>query len=251
MSHIGYPHNQAKPPSSDFVRHGTTNLSQAEDTAKYILDPDDDFARPYLAIPRGDAFIWPLGIEGFEVIDQAELGRHKYLGDIEIDVDITHRAETTITLSGVFPGWTAVDNMQALRSIFWAETPERGKILHLPGVLPRLQYVVGERCQFTHAQDERLQDIGYTASFIKVGSGGKSTGIPADDNNFPGFGTRRFRVSAKTNTLRKIALSVFNTSTRWTQLYANKKNAKWFNSHNISAHNAPDYRLPLGLIIYY
>src|SRR5688500_16933540 len=105
MTHIPYKHNTAKPPPAISLKHGIANLDQVvEDTAQYLLDPDDDFARPYLAIPGGRAFVWPLGVEGFELVDQAELGRHKYLGEIEIDIDVTHKAETMITLSGIFPG---------------------------------------------------------------------------------------------------------------------------------------------------
>ena len=257
MAHIPYPHNHERPPNSPALRHGTQTDLSATDTAQYILDPDDDFARPYIAIPGGRAFIWPLGTQGFRLEDAAEIGRHKYLGEIELDVDVTHKAETTIVLSGVFPGWTSVENMNALRAIFYADTPERGKILHLPGILPNLQYVVPERQSFSHAVDERTMDIEYEFSVVKVGTGVRApnTGPTQPDqgrNNTPrGRGTRQFRANSKVNTLRKIAYAVFRNGARWTELYAIPKNASWFDKRDIRSHKAPDYRLPLGTVIYY
>lgn len=246
---IPYPHNTEKPPLA--------GRSQVDDTARYLLDPDDEFERPYLAIPGGRAYVWPLGIEGFELVDQAELGRHKYLGQIELDVDVTHKAETTITLSGLFPGRTSVANMNALRAIFYADTPERGKILHLPGVLTNLQYVVCDRESFTHAQDERTNDIQYSLTVVKVGTGKKvpNTGPTQPDagrgNVGKGRGTRKYAANSKHRTLRQIAYAVFRNGARWTELYAVKKNARWFDSRDISAHRVPDYRLPIGTVIYY
>lgn len=258
MTHIPYRHNHEKPPLSDAVRHGSVQAGlPVEDTAKYILDPDDDFARPYIAIPGGAAFVWPVGVEGFEVEDQAELGRHKYLGEIELDVDVIHKAETTITLSGTFPGWTSVENMQALRAVFFADTPERGKILHLPDILPNLQYVVAERGSFSHAQDDRTMDISYTFTVVKVGTGKRAPNVgptqpDSGRNNSPrGRGTRRYRATSNVNTLRKIARAVYKSEKRWTELYAIKQNAAWFDKRDIPSHRAPDYRLPLGTAIYY
>lgn len=258
-----YDFNLAKPPKSPHVAHvdapaNAPHFDQAKDSAKYLIDPDDDFARPYLAIPGTHrAYIWPLGIEGFELQDQAQLGRHKYLGEIELDVDVIHRAETIITLSGTFPGWTSVENMNALRAIFYADTPERGKILHLPGILPNLQYVVAETETFRHEQDERTMDMAYSLSVVKVGTGAKApkTGPTQPNEKHKARGRGRashiFRVTPAVNTLRKIARKVYGSEKRWADLYAVDKNAKWFNSRNIPTHQIPDYRLPVGLRIYY
>lgn len=255
---IPFPHNNDRPPLSDAIRRGASNVvGTQEDSAKYILTPDDDFARPYIAVPGGRAFVWPVGIEGFELEDQAELGRHKYLGEIELDVDVVHKAETTITLSGVFPGWTSVDNMNDLRQIFYADTPERGKILHLPGILPHLQYVVPERQSFTHDMNERTRDIAYSFSVVKVGTGDRAPdqGPTQPDigrgSTGRGRGSRRFVVNSKSNTLRRVAYAVFRNGARWTELYAIQANAKWFDSRNIPSHQVPDYRLPVGTTIYY
>lgn len=254
MPHIPYPHNEAKPPKAISVRHVSR---PTVDTARYVLDPDDDFARPYLAIPGGRAFIWPLGTQGFDIAEDAALGRHKYLGEIELDVDVTHKAETTITLSGVFPGWTSVENMNALRQIFYADTPAKGKILHLPGIMPNLQYVVGENIRHSHAREDRTMDIEYTLSLVKVGTGKKSPNVgptQPDEGRMGGArgrGTRTFKSNAKFNTLRKISNKVFGTEKMWVDLYAIKGNAKWFDKRNIAGHKVPDYRLPLGTVIHY
>lgn len=256
-----YKFNRSKPPLSPQVRHGgsaanSVTASPAHDTARYLLDPDDDFARPYLAVAgTTQAFIWPIGVEGFDIEDQAVLGRHKYLGDIQLDVDVVHRGETTITMTGVFPGWTSVDNMSALRQIFRMGTPQRGKILHLPGILPHLQYVVCESLRHGHPDDERKQDISYSLSMVVIGTG------PAVARNLlpgvPGSGAakgrtqKKFVVNATTNTLRKIAQKLYGDTGRWTTLYAIKANAVWFDKHGVPSHAAPDKRLPKGTPIYY
>lgn len=245
-----YDHNTEKPPLSPAVKHGVRAINAFTlpeyDTARYLLDPDDDFPRPYLLVPGWRAFIWPLGVEGFEIQDQATLGRHKYLGEIELDVDVTHKGETGITLSGIFPGHTSVANMQALRQVFSVDTPERGKVLHLPGILPNLQYVVGETFTYTHAEDERSQDIAYSCSFVKVGTGPKAKAAAPAGNT--ARTTKKFVSNSRYNTLRKIATRL---KMSWTNLYAVKANAAWFDKRNISSHRAPDYRLPNGTVIYY
>lgn len=251
---IPYPHNLEKPPKAINVRRVSRSI---EDTARYIIDPDDDFARPYLAIPGGRAFVWPLGTQGFEIAEQAELGRHKYLGEIELDVDVTHKAETTITLAGIFPGWTSVENMNALRQIFYADTPARGKILHLPGIMPNLQYVTGESLRHSHDRQDTTMNIEYSLTLVKVGTGKKAPNVgptQPDEGRTGGArgrGTRIFKTNSTYNTLRKVARKVFGTEKMWVDLYSIKGNAVWFDKRNISAHKVPDYRLPLGTVIHY
>lgn len=229
------------------------------DTARFLLIPDRDFARPYISVPGGPTFVWPLGVEGFEIQDQAELGIHKYIGDIQLDVEVTHRNQTTINLSGVFPGHTSVKNMLALRTVFQAEQPPGGKVLHLPGILSQAQFVACQSLTSTHAEDERTQDIVYAASFIRIGTGASadsassapivtaSTGTPVPRAS----GSRSFHATATVNTLRKIAQNVFGDARKWSLLYSNKTNAAWFNKKNIPTHKIPDYRLPPGTTVYY
>ncbi len=254
---IPYPYDDNKPPKSPTVVHGTKQANvflPSEDTARYIVDPDD-FARPYLAVPGGRAFVWPLGTEGFEVQEQAELGRHKYIGEIQMDIDVIHKAETIINLSGLFPGWTSVANMNALRQIFYADTPGKGKVLHLPGILPNLQYVVCESLTHSHAEQEMSQDIAYQLSVVKVGTGATSTDYGKLSPGQPGTkgtatsGTRIFNVTQTYRTLRGVSLKVFGTMDKWPELEANPKNKKLFN--NIPSSKIPTYQLPLGAKVYY
>jgi hypothetical protein len=251
-----YPQaNKAKPPLAPSVSHGRGRTRFLDDSAAYILQPDADFDRPYLAIPGTPrAFVWPLGVEGFELSGNTALGIHKYLGELELDVSVVHKDETHIRLSGIFPGWTSVENMNALRAIYDADTPERGKILHLPGILPELQYVTGENFTFTHADDDRTQDITYNISFVKSGSRpyrkGERPHKPAPVRKPPrGSGKRYYRVNSKHRSLRNIAYVLFHNSRRWTELFT--LNHAFFDKNHIPSHQIPDYKLPLGFRVRY
>lgn len=251
----GFSFNRTKPPLSPMARRSSF-VGGDEDTAKYMRVPDDDFERPYLAVPGGIAFIWPLGVEGFEITNSAELGKHKYLGQIEIDVDITHKAEKNIIMSGVLPGWTGVDNMRALERVFNADTPERGKILHLPGILTNLQYVVCQDSSFSHAEDDRTQDLSYSLTMVKVGlgkpgpvtsstqatvsSGGPTTAEPR------GTFTRFASAQPGQNTLRQFARTFLGNANLWTTLYADPRNRALFDNANVPSHQVPDFALPTG-----
>lgn len=228
------------------------------DTARFLLVPDRDFARPYIAVPGGGpTFVWPLGIEGFEVQDAAELGIHKYIGDVELDVEVTHRNQTNIVMTGIFPGHTSVKNMQALRTVFQAEQPPGGKILHLPGVLSQAQFVACQTLTSAHGEDERTQDISYSLTVVRVGTGPStqdsapivtaSTGTPVAR----AAGSRSYHTTATINTLRKVAQVVYGDATRWTLLYSNTQNASMINKKKIPTHKIPDYRMPIGTTIYY
>lgn len=255
--------NKIKPPLSPAARRSRSsdNATEGGDTAKYILVPDSDFERPYLAVPDGNAFIWPLGTEGFELTETAELGKHKYLGEIELDVDIIHKSETNIILSGIFPGHTSVDNMLALRQIFYADTPERGKILHLPGILPFLQYVVGESMRFSHPEDDRTQDISYSCTFVKVGTGKAAPGSAGGTVSSSAVGTSSdgpvtappkgsFTKFASAqpgqNTLRQFARTFLGNANNWAALYNDPRNHAIFDALGIASHEVPDYALPTG-----
>lgn len=249
-----------QPPASPQIRSAPRGRNERtpasnKDTARYLVDPDDEFARPFLSVPGGNVFIWPLGTEGFEIVDTAELGRHKYLGDIELDVDVTHRGERTITLSGVFPGWTSTENMLALSTIFYADTPARGKVLHLPGILKSYQYVTCQTLRHSHADDERTMDISYSLELIRAGVGPKSHPVGATEPNQGGTssvaGTRQYKIRAGVRTLRGVAADVYGSGNRWVDLYKIDKNANYFNNRGIRAQQVPDYRLPIGLVIYY
>lgn len=251
MTSIPFPHNTLKP---DTIPQTQRVNRAVVDSAKYIVQPDDDFVRPYLAVPNGRAFVWPVGIEGFELTDTPEVGKHKYLGGVGLDVDVTHRGEGQIALSGTFPGWTSQDNLLNLRDIVYAVAPRNGKILYLPGVLDTIQFVVVTTSVFTHAEDERTQDITYslTMAILSDGAKIKSPTQPGQgDTDNPKRGKRKFQVTSTTNTLRKIAAKVFANPSRWTDLYAIQANAAFFNKRNVPQHNVPDYKLPTTMVVYF
>lgn len=252
-----YNFNKKRPPVSPQTKNGgIVNAQHAHpsmDTAKYLLTPDTDFARPYLAVAgTRSAFIWPVGTEAFDIEDSATLGRHRYLGGGDLDVNVTHRRETTITMTGTFPGWTSVENMVALRQVFAQNTPEKGKILHLPGIMPHLQYVACERLVHSHAKDERSQDIDYTLVMVVIGTGPKAPKVALSQTSASkGRGLHSFKVTAKINTLRKIAKHFYGTEDRWTVLYSISQNAHFFDKAGIASHEVPNHRINPGIVIYY
>lgn len=257
MAKIPYPFEDNSPPDSPNLVRGTRQdnvFLPNEDPARFIVEVDD-FKRPYLAVPGGRAFVWPLGVEGFDIEEQAELGRHKYLGEIQLDVDVIHKAETIIRLSGMFPGWTSVKNMNALRQIFYADTPAKGKILHLPGILPNLQYVAPESLTHSHPEEDRMQNITYSLSMVKVGTGESSSDYGKLSPAQPGTkttatsGTRMFVVSGGYNNLRAISKKVFGEIDQWPILDDNPKNQKLFK--NVPSAKRPSYVLPPGTKIFY
>jgi hypothetical protein len=224
----------------------------SRDTAHYLLVPDRQFSRPYLAIPGDAVFTWPMAVEGFEIADEAELGVHKYISSgANLTVDVVHKGETRITLTGTFPGWTSSENMQALRDVFYKDTPSQGKLLYLPGILAKSQFVVCESLTSAHADDERTMDIAYTAVFVCVNPGVKIKGSyePIGATKSTKVGTRKFKTTSKINTLRKIAKKVYKNSGKWTVLYSISKNLKYFK--NVPTHKVPDHKIPAGKTVYY
>lgn len=230
-----------------------------EDPTRFLLDPDE-FRRPSLSIPNGETFVWPVGTEAFEVRGQAEVAIHKSIGVTDVDANVIYVNEPHISLSGTFPGHTAVDHMRKLEDVILAKTPEKGKILRVPFVFPRLQYVIVESWNFNHDQDDRTRSIAYQISFLKVGV---SKGIDVkdpddpDQNPIPGGDpaptNRIFIVKDGYRTLRKISKRVYKTPDKWERIYRmnRKKIDSWKKKNNISQHHLPFARLPLGMRLSY
>lgn len=149
-----------------------------DDSARYILRPDAEFYRPWIANPpNGSAFVWPVGIEGFSYSSQATTGIHHYIGDNDVDIDVVYPDELHITMSGHFPGKTSVAFMHALRKVILDPSGESGKILSLPGVENQILYVTVVNHNFTHDQSDNTSSIAYTIEMIKVGAG-KTISLP-------------------------------------------------------------------------
>jgi hypothetical protein len=221
-----------------------------DDSARYLLAPGLDFERPWLTIPGGMAFVWPGGIEGFTCRIDPTLGIHKYIGDNAVVVDVTHRGQEVVTLSGTFPGLTSVDAFLALRDLIYQDMPEKGLILYVPFLYPKTQRVFVQSANFDHPEDSRLRDLHYTIDFVRVGVGDVQpdsnlrTDTPQPGSNTRGKAPHVFIVNATTNTLRKIARVKLKDATRWDELY--RKNEKFFTKRKIAMHAVPDYRLPTG-----
>lgn len=232
------------------------------DTTKYLLVPDVDFKRPYLAVPGENvAFVWPLAVEGFEISVDTQLGIHRYLGDVQLDVSITHQDERHISLSGKFPGHTSQANMEALMRVYAMDTPASGKILSLPGVLTEKILVVGENARYTHAQGDFTADIDYNISFVRVGTNAASQATFAEQSFFTssasasvtgerrGRGTNTFVTTVAINTLRRAAQFIFRDASRWIELYT--MNGDLFDDNSTPTHLIPNAPIPVGTTLYY
>lgn len=236
-------------------------VGDPDDPAMYVLIPGQNFFRPWISVPGGRAFVWPLGTEGFTVSIDPTLGIHKYIGDNAVKVDVIHKGEEHLTLTGSFPGLTSTEAFRALRDIIYADTPDKGKILYVPHLFTYTQRVVVANASFDRGSDDRGTDMNYSIELVRLGPGaavhedqvvdaepqGTTTAKTTGAKGGSGKGAhRKFKVNGTTNTLRKIAKL---KKTTWKILY--DKNQAVFRKLSIPAHQAPDKRLPLGTVIYY
>ncbi len=252
---IPYPHNTTFPA---VIPSRGQRYFKGQDTAFYIAVPGEDFNQPYIAIPGGRAFVWPLGVEGFDYSLDATLGVHKYMGSKGVEVSVVHLGTQSITMTGIFPGHTSVANMHALRDILLAESPEQGKILHLPLVFSKVLYVQHERSSFSHPPEERTQDINYEVVFQRITASeqaGSPNSVAALIDAIPstasarGLSTRAFIVVDGITTLRGIAQALYGDGSRWNEIYI--ANQSYFDSQDIPSYQLPTMRLPVGLTLRY
>jgi hypothetical protein len=231
------------------------------DTARFLRH---DFPKPYLAVPGGARFTWPVGVEGFEITEDAEVASHKYLGGLDLDVDVTHRGEKTITLSGTFPGWSSTDHMKALQAAFVAPQPANGKALSLPFIFPTAIFVVCISLRHAHDESDRTQDIQYSLTMKKIGSSaalsdrglassGGSSGPDAGSNVSPSDqGAQSWMITnSALNTLRKVVTATqVGSDVTWETIYNIPENKAYFDSKNIPSMSVPDYQIPPGTKIF-
>lgn len=235
-----------------------------DDSAMYVLEPGANFLRPWISVPGGRAFVWPLGVEGFSLTIDPTLGIHKYIGDNAVKVDVVHKGEEHLSMTGTFPGVTSIDAFRALRDIVYADTPERGKILYIPHLFTYTQRVVVVSARFDRPEDGRGTDLSYTIDLVRLGPGTTvhedqlvdpepQGGAAAKTSGAKGASDagvhRKFVVNGTYNTLRKIAALKLKSASKWRVLY--DKNQGVFRRLHIPAHEAPNKRLPLGTVIYY
>ena len=235
-----------------------------QDPAKYLV-PDVNLYHKRPTLQSGDnVFVWPIGAEGVRQSGTATLAIHHYIGDDDADVQIIHKDESRIEMTGTFAGITGVDNMAALRLVIRHETSDPGKILFLPGIFERVQFVVVETYDFVHSADDRTHSWDYTISFVRTGAGRRISdphGAPAPPNpgtrTTPrGRPTRFITVKTGLRTFRTIAKKVYGNANKWAFLVS--KNQQLISDAKMSLSdigipyfNIPTYQWPLGTKIYY
>jgi hypothetical protein len=218
-------------------RNQIWRAGSGQDPAKYLI-PDSQlrYARPRLTSGTKE-FVWPVGTEAFRHSGQAVLGVRRYIGDNAADVHVIHKDEAHIELTGTFPGLKSTDSMIALKDVITSQTPERGKILTLPGIFEEVKYVAVENYEFNHDQDDRTHSIDYSISFIVMGTGyDVKTKKPVTPAPQPGVtkkpvaGTqpgakrpasapdRTYTMTQNTNTLPAMAKVVYGNPDKWPQI---------------------------------
>jgi hypothetical protein len=131
------------------------------------------FQRPSLRA-GGLEFTWPVGTEGFRRSGTSTVALHKFIGDNSVHANVIHFDEGHIEMSGSLPGLSSPNDMIKLIDVL---TNRNRKVLRVPGVFAREQYVEVETYDFTHSSDDRTHSIEYTISFVKVGGGDKVGGF--------------------------------------------------------------------------
>lgn len=246
-------------PSADNGYRVYTIVGNADDAAHYILKPDLQFYRPWIASPgvgaTGRAFIWPLGIEGFTLASTADLGIHKYIGDNDIDVEIIYPDEYHITLSGIFPGKTGAQQARELREVIAHKSSEFGKVLALPLVAERVLYVQVSNYSFTHDQEDRTGTIAYSVECIQQGAGGKlkrrtlrpPKKNPTTKRQPRGKSTKRKAVKQGGSTVRMAVAQTYGQTDM--QQILNKNLSTLSTELGIPAHQLAYSQLPPGTVI--
>jgi hypothetical protein len=225
---------------------------------RLVADSGLKFQRPWLSA-GGLKFTWPVGTEGFRVTGTALTALHRYIGDNVAVADVIHFNEGHIEMSGTLPGLTSPANMVKLTDVLMMRNK---KILSLPGILPKLQYVVVENYDFTHTADDRLSLIDYSISFIRVGTvGGSTSGKPSAassgttaSRSSKSKSPRVFTTTQSIDTFRAVADKVYGDVNQWPKLVDLNK-AKLITNNpklkGVNSHQLPYYRWPVGTKIEY
>jgi hypothetical protein len=207
------------------------------------------------------SFEWPLGVEGVRISGSPTLAEHRYIGDNDVVLQVTHADDQRIVLTGMFPGLTGTQNMTDLLAVIRADQPKLGKVLRLPHIVfPQEIYVAIADYDFDHPEDDRNNSWTYTVTFRRTGLGKyvprpRSISSPVNPHTRRGAAkprgksSRIFTVHAGANTLRAVAQLVYGNPNRWADIYnLNKKTLKKL---NVPLHMIATKRLPLGMKLNY
>jgi hypothetical protein len=230
------------------------------DTAKFIVALRR-FKRPRLRTGHGDVFVWPVGTEGVTISGQAKLGVHTYIGDDSAEVQVIHRDEARVEMSGVFLGETAPANFRALRAIIISNYDPDGLLLDIPDIFQFEQRVFVESYEFSHDEENIEEDFTYRIVFVNSGRtrkrlpSPKTVKPPANPKSKKGKGkpSTSVRVRAGERTLRAISKQVYKNANKWKTLYNKNKKAlnEFMKEQNVPFAKLPTTPLPIGLKIYY
>lgn len=251
----------AFPPTiKDFIGMGDKRVGvylNTNDPAKLLVERKR-YERPVLRA-GGLSFEWPVGVEGIRISGSASVAEHRYIGDNDIVLDVTHLDDQQIVLTGMFPGLTGTTNMEQLLQVIRAPQPPKGKVLVLPRAVFSNEIVgVVASYDFDHPEEDRNSSWNYTLTFRRTATGRKtnkpkkisSPVVPTTKHTTKprGKSSRIFTVHAGANTLRAIAKLVYGNSNRWGDIYnKNKKALKPYGP----LHSIPTKRLKLGLKLNY
>lgn len=228
-----------------------------QDPARYLVfDGALRNPRPFL-ISGNDTFVWPVGVEGLTETGNATLAIHHYIGDEDADVQVIHRDESRIEMTGTFPGIHGIQSVQKLRDMVQQVTPDKGKVLFLPGIFERVQYVIAENYNFAHGADDRTHSWDYSITFIRTGLGRvipdpKGTAPPPNPSSKTtprGKAARYVRVKTGQQTFRQIAKRVYGNANKWVLLIA--LNQKLILGTGLAKWQLPNHRWNFGIHIYY
>lgn len=231
--------------------------SSDPDESHYILIPDREFNRPWLASPQGNsgiAYVWPLGVEGFSFASNADAGIHHYIGDNDVDVDVVYPDESHIVLTGIFPGDTSTLQKQALRNVVLHQADTPGKILGLPGIEEQILYVSVINHSFSHDQGDYSKIIAYSIEFIKIGVGGRLGSTikqlpkpnPTTGASDRGKSQKRATVKGGKQTLRGVSKKVYGSSRGSSVRKLQQANSVTLNKSGIPSYKTPYTKVPIG-----
>lgn len=253
--------SQFPPTISNFLGKGVQRpgvFDNTNDPAK-LLVAHTRYDRPTLQAGTLK-FEWPLGVEGITISGQATAGEHRYIGDNDIVLDVTHLDDQRIVLTGQFPGLTGTANMQDLLKVLRAPQPANGKVLVLPRTVFSNELVVAvDSYSFEHPEDDRNSSWNYTVTLRRLSSGRKTNKVKVTQSPVnprtnkgkakpKGKSSRVFTIHSGGNTLRAAAKLVYGNADRWREIY--DKNTSVLKKI-APLYSIPTKRLPLGLKLYY
>lgn len=219
------------------------------------------FARPWISA-GGLKFTWPVGAEGFRINGTALLGLHRYIGSNTAAAHVIQFNEGHIELTGTLPGLTSPSKMATLQDVCMSRNKKQ---LSLPGILPKVQYVVIESYEFAHDEGDRTNSITYTISMVRTGNTGKtsasssgsapSKSVPSNPKKSPSSqSSRMFTVTQGVDTFRLVADRVYGNVDLWSKLVQLNQTKLIDNNpalKNIQPYMLPYYRWPVGTKIAY